>query len=137
MMTNKTTGSWSTPYAVLQDDTTAPNSIALSTFSLTYLNRSAVRIYYGSSNGNVREIGYQGDPFPDNFWDGRARSPLSPSSDGLSGVATTSYNKELHAYVRNKDTGRLDQWMFGYKNTSALVQWSVGMSSILEAQEHI
>jgi ubiquitin carboxyl-terminal hydrolase 4/11 len=87
--------------------------------------------YNGKSTGNIREIGFQGDPFPDSFWDGRARSPLSPGSDGLSGVGTTSYNEELHAYVRNKNTSRLDQWMFGYKNTSALVQWSVGKSSEL------
>ncbi|KAK3675159.1 hypothetical protein LTR78_005093 [Recurvomyces mirabilis] len=128
MMINRTsTTSWSQPILVLDTDTIVAKDIALETMYVSnYDQTSAVRLYYGSGNGQIGEIGIGGSPYGAS-WTGRA-GPLPPlnASDAYSGIVGTSYNDAMYLYVRNNQSGASEQW----QSVAGVSAWHLGESEI-------
>ncbi|KAK4555658.1 hypothetical protein LTR86_007411 [Recurvomyces mirabilis] len=127
MMTNRTSATnWSQPILVLDTDTIVAKDIALETMYVSnYDQTSAVRVYYGSGNGQIGEIGIGGSPYGA-LWTGQA-GPLPPlnASDAYTGIAGTSYNDAMYLYVRNNQTGALEQW----QSVAGVSAWHLAASS--------
>jgi hypothetical protein len=127
MVTNKTTGDWTTPYTILNDDTVY-ESVSVGLEAVTYTSRSTqhVRVYYASAQGNIREIVMGDEP---TRWNGQSNTPVGDRSGGLSGVgaiaqALGSY-WEWSIYVRSRDTRLMQQWS-AHTQDNGTILWSNG-----------
>lgn len=124
---NQTEGSssWSVP-SILTQEPLMPSTNCLSACGEdTYMK--GMRVYYGSSFGFVREIGYTSE---DNTWTNWMNFT---TSDPLSGVATTiqvnttnstSGGSYANVYFRDATTGTVQQAYYGYGFADFTGTWS-------------
>lgn len=82
---------------------------------------SGLRVYFGTSDGSIQEIGY-------NFGDGTPYYNIWFAFDGAdadAGVASVINDKVNHVYLRNSTTGVLQLWTWDYKVPTVQQAWEV------------
>ncbi|KAF2722966.1 hypothetical protein K431DRAFT_37026 [Polychaeton citri CBS 116435] len=110
--------SWSTPSSILsglQAPLSAPASgvvgLAACADNSTDGGLNGIRVYYGTQNNNVQEIGkdFSGSATNWNFW-----YTFDGASDAYSGLGCVASATSSHLYMRNTSSNALVQWQFNY-----------------------
>lgn len=119
---NRTTvGGWSSPSTILTDDEVVSGSIGIEAYVVPgWMGQNALRVYYGATSYGIREVGWGSDnTFNDSQWSGIPAPAFLIGSDSHTGFAGTSFEERLNLYFRNRTTGGLTQWSFGYSDENA------------------
>ncbi|KAK5697193.1 hypothetical protein LTR97_007328 [Elasticomyces elasticus] len=118
--------SWSTPYAITDDPASTSGTAGLAACS-DHIGMNGVRVYYGSGEGYVQEVGYQFNDTSTGWTEWFSFS----DSDANSGVACVVYDdveaEELYinVYMRNT-SGIVTQNYWNYYDNDG---WSIGPES--------
>ncbi|GIZ41153.1 hypothetical protein CKM354_000446800 [Cercospora kikuchii] len=108
---------WSEPYIVFEDMTAEPNTRALSAIAGSggYDALSGIRVYFGSSNDTIQEVGIHfGEAIGGDLVGQWYKWSAFSGTDSTAGVASVLVDGESHVYMRNRSTGSLLRYVWSY-----------------------